>query len=146
MTKKDSKAQMMRWALLLQEFDLEIVNWKVCEKQVANHLSHLEEEGRSRDGLEINDSFPDEQLLFVSVNSMPWFADIFNFLVTGIIPYEISSNQRKKLKWDNFLFFSATMNLIASTDTNKSNGCCLQTMVKQRGKGSKQGGRGESSR
>lgn len=67
MTKKDSKARLMRWVLLLQEFDLEIVDRKGCENQVADHFSLLEEEGRPRDGLEINDSFPDEQLLSLSV-------------------------------------------------------------------------------
>ena len=71
MTKKDSKSRLMRWVLLLQEFDLEIVDRKGSENQVADHLSRLKEEGRPRDGLEINDSFPNEQLLSVSVNGMP---------------------------------------------------------------------------
>ncbi|XP_070011283.1 uncharacterized protein [Nicotiana sylvestris] len=31
---------------------------------------------------------------------MPWFADIANYLVTNVVPYELSSNQRKKLKQD----------------------------------------------
>ncbi|XP_075099175.1 uncharacterized protein LOC142176034 [Nicotiana tabacum] len=100
MTKNDSKARLMRWVLLLQEFDLEIVDRKESENHVADHLSHLEEEGRPSDGLKINDSFPDEQLLSVSMNSMPWFADVANFHVTGIVPCELSSNQRKKLKRD----------------------------------------------
>ncbi|XP_070012396.1 uncharacterized protein [Nicotiana sylvestris] len=86
MMNKYSKARLMRWVLLLQEFDLEIMDRKGCENQVVDHLSHWEEEGRPRDGLEINDSFPDEQLLSVSVNSMPWFANIANFLITGIVP------------------------------------------------------------
>ncbi|XP_070025777.1 uncharacterized protein [Nicotiana sylvestris] len=105
MTKKDSKVRLMRWVLLLQEFDLEIVDRKRSKNQVADHLSCLEEEGRPCDGLEINDSFPDEQLLSVSVNSMPWFADVANFLVTGIILYELSSNQIKKLKWDSLDYY-----------------------------------------
>ncbi|XP_070036425.1 uncharacterized protein [Nicotiana tomentosiformis] len=100
MSKKESKARLMRWALLLQEFDLEIIDRKGSENQVADHLSRLEEEGRPHDGLEINDSFPDEQLLFVSLTGIPWFADVANFLVTGIVPNELSSNRRKKLKWD----------------------------------------------
>nr|XP_016493968.1 PREDICTED: uncharacterized protein LOC107813241 [Nicotiana tabacum] len=86
MTKKDSKARLMRWVLLLQEFDLEIVDRKGSENQVADHLSRLEEEGRPLDGLEINDAFPDEQLLSVSMLDMPWFADIANYLVTGVVP------------------------------------------------------------
>ncbi|XP_070010504.1 uncharacterized protein [Nicotiana sylvestris] len=57
------------------------------------------------DGLEINDSFPDEQVLSVSMNGMLWFADVASFLVTGVIPCELSSNQRKKIKWDSLDFY-----------------------------------------
>ncbi|XP_070016980.1 uncharacterized protein [Nicotiana sylvestris] len=105
MMKKDSKARLIRWVLLLQEFDLEIVDWKGSENQVADHLSCFEEEGRPRDGLEINDSFSDEKLLSVSVNGMSWFTDVANFLVTSIIPCDLSSNQRNKLKRDNLDFY-----------------------------------------
>ncbi|XP_070035390.1 uncharacterized protein [Nicotiana tomentosiformis] len=31
---------------------------------------------------------------------MPWFADVANYLVNGIVPNEFSSNQKEKLKWD----------------------------------------------
>jgi len=50
----------MIWVLLLQKFDIDIQDIKGSENQVADHLSHLEEEGRQHDGLEINDSFLDE--------------------------------------------------------------------------------------
>ena len=95
----------MRWVLLLQEFDLEIIDHKGSENQVADHLSCLEEEERPCDGLEINDTFPDEQLLAVSMNGMSWFADVANYLLTGIISYDLSSNQRKKLKRDSLDFY-----------------------------------------
>ncbi|XP_070042889.1 uncharacterized protein [Nicotiana tomentosiformis] len=100
MSKKDSKARLMRWVLLLQEFDIDTQDRKYSENQVADHLSRLEEEGRPHDGLEIIDSFPDEQLLAISMKEVPWFADLENFLMCGIIPDEFSSNQRKKLKRD----------------------------------------------
>ncbi|XP_070057317.1 uncharacterized protein [Nicotiana tomentosiformis] len=100
MSKKDYKARLMRWVLLLQEFDLEIQERKGSENQVADHLSRLEDEGRTHDCLQINDSFPDEQLLAIYMIGMPWFADFANYLVSGIVPNEFSSNQRKKLKLD----------------------------------------------
>ncbi|XP_070050263.1 uncharacterized protein [Nicotiana tomentosiformis] len=102
LSKKDSKARLMQWVLLLQEFDLEIQDYKGSENQVADHLSRLEEEGRPHDGLEINDFFLDEHLLAISMTKMPWFADLANYLVSGIASNEFSSNQRNKLKW-NFL-------------------------------------------
>ncbi|XP_070035967.1 uncharacterized protein [Nicotiana tomentosiformis] len=97
MRKKYSKSQLMRWGILLQEFDIDIQDLKGSENQVAGHLSRLEEEGRPHDGLEINDSFPGEQLLAISMKEVPWFEDLANFLVCGIILDDFSSN--KKLKW-----------------------------------------------
>ncbi|XP_070017682.1 uncharacterized protein [Nicotiana sylvestris] len=100
MSKKYSKSQLMRWVPLLQEFDIDIQDRKESANQVANHLSRLEEEGRPHDGLEISDSFPDEKILAILMKEVPWFANLENFLVSGIIPNEFSSNQRKKLKRD----------------------------------------------
>ena len=42
MTKKDAKPRLIRWVLLLQEFDAEIVDRKGIENNVADHLSRLE--------------------------------------------------------------------------------------------------------
>ena len=47
--------------------------------------------------VQINDTFPDEQLLVVSHSNIdPWFADIVNYLASKVIPLELSFQQRKK--------------------------------------------------
>ena len=42
MEKKDAKPRLIRWVLLLQEFDLHITDRKGAENHVANNLSSLE--------------------------------------------------------------------------------------------------------
>ena len=67
MTKKDAKPRLIRWVLLLQEFDLEILDKKGSENTVADHQSRLEgSEDQKKDETVINDTFPDEQILTVS--------------------------------------------------------------------------------
>jgi hypothetical protein len=42
MAKKDAKPRLIRWVLLLQEFDLHIVDRKGAKNPVADNLSRLE--------------------------------------------------------------------------------------------------------
>ncbi|KAJ9562547.1 hypothetical protein OSB04_007707 [Centaurea solstitialis] len=96
-SKKDAKPRLIRWVLLLQEFDLEIVDRKGIENQVADHLSRIEKPIEPEG--EITDTFPDERILSVEVE-MPWFADIANYLACGIKPSDYTPHMYKKFFHD----------------------------------------------
>ena len=88
MTKRDAKPQLIWWVLLLQEFDVEIKDKKGTENLVADHLSRLE--GAS-DEVQVNDDFPDEQLLAIEDKRVvPWFADYVNYLLAKVVPPEFN--------------------------------------------------------
>ncbi|XP_022883598.1 uncharacterized protein LOC111400411 [Olea europaea var. sylvestris] len=91
--KKDAKPRLIRWILLLQEFDLEIRDKKESENVVADHLSRLESH-ESNPTVEINEVFLDEMLF--QIITTPWYADYVNYLARSIIPPDYSSHQKKK--------------------------------------------------
>ena len=68
MAKKDAKPRLIRWVLLLQEFDFEVKHIKGTENQVVDHLPLLEDEAMRElsEKAEINGTFPDEHVLAVS--------------------------------------------------------------------------------
>ncbi|XP_075473290.1 uncharacterized protein LOC142504291 [Primulina tabacum] len=65
LTKQDAKPRLIRWILLLQEFDIVIKYKKRTENVVADHLSRLVT-GSSCEMTPINDNFPDEHLFSVT--------------------------------------------------------------------------------
>ena len=81
---------------MLQEFDLEIKDRRGADNSVADHLSRLVLEEES---LPISETFPDEQLLHLQ-GKEPWFADIVNFLVAGILPNDLNKAKKNKVKND----------------------------------------------
>ena len=95
MAKKEAKPRLIRWVLLLQEFDLEKKDKKGFDNVIADHLSKMEKPAVQEEEREIAENFPDEQLFQLSLQS-PWYADIVNFLACGIMPLEFSYQQRKK--------------------------------------------------
>ncbi|KAM2342889.1 hypothetical protein ACFX1X_015233 [Malus domestica] len=96
LTKKEAKPRLIRWMLLLQEFDIEIRDKKGSENVVADHLSRMV---HNEEALPILETFPDEQLMSIKV-SEPWYADLVNFLVTKRIPSTYTRHQRDKLRHD----------------------------------------------
>ena len=67
MAKKEAKPRLIRWVLLLQEFDLEIKEKKGCDNVIADHLSRVEKPLVQTEERKIAENFPDEQLFHLSL-------------------------------------------------------------------------------
>ncbi|GKD86864.1 reverse transcriptase domain-containing protein, partial [Tanacetum coccineum] len=98
-TKKDAKTRLMRWILLLKEFDVIIRDKKGAENLAADHLSRLENPHQDKlENKEITETFLLETLGSVSlrVDSTPWFADFANYHAGNFIVKGMSSQQKNK--------------------------------------------------
>ena len=95
-TKKDAKSRLIRWILLLQEFDMEMRDKSGSENLVADHLSRI---SVGEENVPLKDTFPDEQLF--SLNSkLPWYVDLVNYLIAGKLHAGWPKAKRDKLKSD----------------------------------------------
>nr|GEV29628.1 reverse transcriptase domain-containing protein [Tanacetum cinerariifolium] len=113
---RPSKARLLRWVLLLQEFTYKVINTKGAKNLAADHLSRLENPHQNvLDPKEINESFPLETLNMVSSlgnSSTSWFANFANYHTGNFIVKEMSSQQKNKFFkdvkhyfWDDHFLF-----------------------------------------
>nr|GFA25883.1 reverse transcriptase domain-containing protein [Tanacetum cinerariifolium] len=98
--KKDAKARLLRWVLLLQEFDFQVLDTKGAENLAADHQSRLENPYKNvLDPKEINEKFPLETLSMVTFrgdSSAPWFIDFANYHARNFIVKGMTSQQKNK--------------------------------------------------
>jgi len=92
MAKKDAKARLIHWILLLQEFDLKIKDKKDVKNVVVDHLSRIP--NAPVETKPINEDFPDVHIL--AMYHEPWYADIVNYLATGQILSDWLSQDRHR--------------------------------------------------
>ncbi|GJX37135.1 reverse transcriptase domain-containing protein [Tanacetum coccineum] len=97
MNKQDAKPRLLRWVLLLQEFDITIRDKKGSENLAANHLSRLENPHKDvLENKDINEHVPLETLGVISSESTPWFADYTNYHAGNFIITGMSTQQKRK--------------------------------------------------
>nr|GEV83815.1 reverse transcriptase domain-containing protein [Tanacetum cinerariifolium] len=98
--KKDAKARLLHWVLLLQEFDFKVLDTKGAENLAADHLSRLENPYENvLDPKEINETFPLETLSMVTFrgdSNASWFADFANYHAGNFIVKGMTSQQKNK--------------------------------------------------
>lgn len=93
MNKPLTSGRVTRWLLLLQEFNITIVDRPVKSNVVSYYLSRLNNPGEA---IPVDDDFPNEHLFAVSTES-PWFTDIAYYLVTGKTPPHLSAREKQSI-------------------------------------------------
>jgi hypothetical protein len=93
MNKPITNSRVTRWLLLLQEYDITILNKLGKDNVVVDFLSRL----TSNENVPpVEDLFPDEHLFVISTNS-PWFTNIANYLDAGTLPHHLSPKERHNI-------------------------------------------------
>ncbi|XP_076884601.1 uncharacterized protein LOC143533838 [Bidens hawaiensis] len=113
--KKDAKPRLIRWILLLSEFDIEIKDKRGAENVAADHLSRLEDPKREQlREKEIGDTFPHESIDFVVAEKQGYdyatkeevFRDVNRYLWDDPFLFKIGGDRilrrcvTKKKGWD----------------------------------------------
>ena len=82
MNKPITNGRITRWLLLLQEFNITIIDRPEKENLVANFLSRINHGGETSP---VNDGFLDEHL-FALATKPPWYENLANYLTIGKLP------------------------------------------------------------
>jgi hypothetical protein len=82
MNKPVTNPRATQWLLLLQEFNINIIDRPGKDNLVADFLSRMIYLG---DNAPVEDNFPDEKLFSISTFTL-WYADVANYLVIGKMP------------------------------------------------------------
>ena len=93
MNKPITNGRVTRWLLLLQEFNITIIDRSGKENLVADFLSRINHGGEMDP---FNDDFPNEHLFSFLVKTS-WFADLANYLTTRKLPQYLSSREKQKI-------------------------------------------------
>nr|GEY11796.1 reverse transcriptase domain-containing protein [Tanacetum cinerariifolium] len=111
--KKDAKARLLWWVLLLLEFDFKVLDTKGAENLAADHLSRLENPYENvLDPKGINETFPLETLSMVTFrgdSSASWFSDFANYHAGNFIVKGTVLGQRKTKHFQLIHYASKTM-------------------------------------
>jgi hypothetical protein len=93
MNKPVTNPRVIIWLLLLQEFNINIIDRPGKDNHVADFLSRMIHLG---DNTLVDDNFPDENLFSIS-KFTPWYTYVANYIVRGNIPKKLSPREKQKV-------------------------------------------------
>eukprot|EP00253_Pinus_taeda_P010530 PITA_10530 len=115
MNKPITNGRVTRWLLLLQEFNIIVLDRPRKQNIVADFLSRIQ---NTKEDYPVEDKFPDEYL-FVVTTKTPWYADIANYSVTGKLPPHLFPSERiniiqesSKYSWISNELFETGLDLV----------------------------------
>lgn len=111
MNKPSITGRLARWLLLLQEFDITIIDNLGRANVVVDCLSRSHHD--DNDTTLVHDAFLDEHLFHIVVQN-PWYADIANYIIANKIVGHFSYKEKKFLV-EKILHFSWINNLLFYT-------------------------------
>ena len=91
MNKPITNGRVTRWILLLQEFNITMLDRPRKQNTVVDFLSRIQ---NIKEDSPVEDKFPDEYLFAVTTQT-PWFVDVANYLVTGKLPSHLFPREKK---------------------------------------------------
>jgi hypothetical protein len=104
LAKKDAKPRLIRWILLLQEFDVEICDEKGVENVVADHLSRMNHGQDDKEPIE--DKMRDDHLYRV-LDKETWMIDIIRGIRKMPLDHLDRNSQRKIISESKKYFWDA---------------------------------------
>eukprot|EP00253_Pinus_taeda_P017990 PITA_17990 len=93
MNKPVTNGRVTRWLLLLQEFNITVLDRPGKQNTVADFLSRIQ---NTKEDSPIEDKFPDKYLFAVTTKT-PWYPDIANYLVTGKLPPHLLPSEKRNI-------------------------------------------------
>ena len=93
MNKPITNGRVTRWLILLQEFNIIVLDRLGKEDLVADFISRINHEG---DVIPVDDRFRDEHLFSIFVNT-PWFVDMANYLATRKLLAHLLTYEKRRI-------------------------------------------------
>ena len=93
MNKPFTNGRVTRWLLLLQEFNITILDRPWKQDTIVDFLSRIQNDNNDTP---VEDKFLDEYLFEVSTKSL-WFVDIVNYLITRKLPSYLFRKEKRRI-------------------------------------------------